>query len=107
MITHEQSSSVPQVSVVVGAAVDPHVIGAIKNVDSTIDVHHDRHLDTAARQRVLADAEIMFGIPPGTPTQLGGCCTVLRDCAGSMPPIRTSLGGCSTLSSVKKSGNAC
>ncbi|WP_157875093.1 NAD(P)-dependent oxidoreductase [Arthrobacter sp. PAMC 25486] len=70
MTTHEQSSPDRRISVVVGVPADKHVIGAIKNVDSTIDVRHDRPLDPAALRRMLVQAEVIFGIPAGTPAQL-------------------------------------
>lgn len=70
MATFEQQSPDRRVTVVVGVPVDSHTVGAINNVGSTIDVHYDSHWEPATRQRALAEAEIMFGIPAGTPAQL-------------------------------------
>lgn len=70
MTTLEQSSPDQRVSVAFGALVDSHTVAAINNVDSTIDVQHDSRWEPATRLRVLAKAEILFGIPASTPAQL-------------------------------------
>lgn len=84
MRSFAQSSPDQRVPVVIAVPVDPQAISAIKNVDGRVEVlFHDPHSEPGARQRMLADAEIMFGIPadvPGGPTEVLRSCPSLRWC---------------------------
>ncbi len=57
-------------AVVLGIPADALLTGAIRNVDARIEVLQMGGLDPVVRARMLAEAEVLFGIPAGTPAQL-------------------------------------
>ncbi|PYI64743.1 hypothetical protein CVV68_20990 [Arthrobacter livingstonensis] len=102
MATFEQSLQEQRVTVVVGVPVDSQVVGAIKNVDGRIDVLcHDPSLEPAARQRALAQAEIVFGIPGDTPA---GLTELLRSNAALRWVHATNQGALERLRSANTTG---